>query len=307
MRIRKRQFTVMLGFALAAAFFLVGVANATGSATPVGPTWDFTVSGAKLGSASLTFYSDPINGNTISGYVLVIPSAASAANTGHTVGFGYTTLTGEWEFNQSGQIVGFMNNPSSETVRLDIATFSGSVASNGNSFVFSGQTVDGNLTFNGVQMQMQTNLPPLWTIEKIMKGAVTFTEIYVATQDPQLGGYSNLYDFAGEGADICIWGMGTLSKGTNFGIAFTEYPMPDSGNCSDITPTFLQSGSTRIAKKPALAVAGGVGLNPNPPPASGIVSAGVGKINLNTGVANLVGYQEGDPATKVTIPVFCQE
>ncbi|MFZ0930081.1 MAG: hypothetical protein WAN11_15860 [Syntrophobacteraceae bacterium] len=305
MRIGKRQFTVILWVVFAAAFFLGGVANAAGWVSPVGPTWDFTVSGAKLGSACLIFSSDP---NTVTGYILVIPSSTSAGTIDHAVSFGFTTLSGMWEFDQNGQVVGFMNNPPSDTVRLDITTFSGGVSSNGNVFKMSGQTVDGNLTFNGVQMALQTPLPELWTIEKIIKGDVTFTEIYVAQQDPELGGYYNLYDFAGWGADICVWGTGALSKQYNFGISFTEYPMPASGDCNDITPSLVHAGSTRIGtKKAAVAVSGGGGLGPSgPPPSTGIGSAGIGKINLKTGVANLAGYQEGSPMTKVTLPVFCQ-
>jgi len=297
----------MLGVAFAAAFFLGGVANAAGWVSPVG-TWDFTVSGAKLGTTCLTFYDDIIHGKTISGYLLVIPASVNEGATGQVVSFGYATLSGLWEFNQSGQVVGYLNNPPSETVRLDIDSFTGGVTSNGNVFTISGQTVNGNLTLKGVPMAMQTYIPDVWTIEKIIKGDVTFTEIFFAQQDPDLGGYNNLYDFAGWGADICIFGMGALSKVNNFGIAFTEYPMPDSGDCSDITPSFV-TGSIRVsAKKAAFAVSGGAGLGPpGPPPSTGIGSAGVGKINLQTGVANLAGYQEGTPATKVTMPVFCQE
>ncbi len=319
MRIRKRQFTVMLGVAFAAALFLGGVANATSWVTPViGTPWDFTVSGAKLGSGAITFWDD----NTITGYVLVIPASTKNGQAGQAVSYGFFDLEGEWEFNQSGQIVGFMNNDPSETVRLDIDNFSGSVSSNGQSqsFKFTGQTVDGSLTFNGAPIQMQTNPPSLWTINKIMQGAVTFTEIYNTWQDVEYGGYNNLYDFSGVGADICIWGMGAISRGNsssaNFGIEIVEYPMPTSGGCESITPTFALAGSGRVARKTALAVAGGAGLNPNPPPATGIGSAAIGKIkfqgvdgggNATTSTATSAGYQEGSPPTKVTIPVFCQE
>jgi hypothetical protein len=297
----------MLGVAFAAAFFLGGVANATGWVSPVG-TWDFTVSGAKLGTVYLTF-NDDIHGKTISGYINVIPGfTPKQTATGETVTFGFATLTGLWEFNQNGQVVGFLNNPPTDTVRLDIESFTGGVSSNENVFTMTGQTLNGPLTLNGVQMQVQTPLPDVWTIQKIMQGDVTFTEVFFAQQDPDLGGYNNLYDFAGWGADICIFGVGTLSKGNNFGITITEYPMPDSGGCESITPSFAQAGTKQTGRKAALAVSGKVGLGPpGPPPSTGIVSSAIGKINLHTGVANLAGYETGDPAAKVTMPVFCQE
>jgi hypothetical protein len=281
-KIKKRQFAVMLWVAVAAAFSIGGTARAA-EVSPVG-IWDFTVTGAKLGSASLEFVNNPdptIPGGLISGSILVVPAPHNTVASGQIQSFGFTPLTGEWQFDSQGRVVGFLNNPPADTVRLDIASLQGSVAPNGTVFTLTGQTVDGKLKLNGVPFKQLTSLPNLWTIEKMEKGKVTFTEIFVATPDPFGVGDNNLYGFSGEGADICIFGYGALSKGNNFGIAFSEFPMPTDPtlDCSSIDPA-TDSG--------------------------GVVSAGVGKISLQTGTAKLSGTQEGSPGTPVSMPIFCQ-
>lgn len=276
MRIGKRQFKVMLWIAGGALFFLGGVANAA-FVSPVG-TWDLTVSGAKLGSAYLTFNDD----GTITGYILVIPAHGNTGGATHTASFGFATLSGEWEPNQYGQIAGFLNNPPSDTVRLDITSFLGRVSKNGKVFSITGQTADGNVALKGVPFAELTALPSTWTIDKELtsgpvKSRLIWTEIFSAQPDPFLGG-NNLYDLQGAGADLCIFGFAALSKNNNLNIAISEFAMPDNMDCTTVDPTTT----------------------------TGVVSATVGRINLRSGVAKLSGVEEGSPPIKISMPVFCQ-
>ncbi len=272
----------MLCVTVAAAFFLGGTARAAAWVSPVG-VWDFTVTGAKQGSAFLEFanYQDTtIPGGVVGGSILVIPASGNRVPSGQVQSFGFTQLAGEWEFNSQGQVVGFLNNAPADTIRLDITSLKGSVAKNGTGITLTGQTVDGNVILSGVPFKELTSLPNLWTIEKMVKGKLIFTEIFLAMQDPFSVGNNNLYGLSGEGADICIFGYGALSRGNNFGVAFMEYPMPTdpTQDCSSIDTTT----------------------------ATGVGSAGIGKINLKTGVAKLSGVQEGSPSAPVSMPVFCQ-
>jgi hypothetical protein len=279
MNIRKRQFTVMLWVAVAAAFFLGGTASAATYVSPVGE-WDFTVTGAKNGSAYLRFDPD----QTITGFILVVPAGKGGKD--HVASFGFGILTGEWQVDQRGQIVGYLNNDAKSDVRLDITSFSGKVKKKGASFTFpfNGITEDGKVAFNGAPFKVLSALPTAWTIQKKAKKALLFTEIFTALPDAILGSY-NVYALDGEGADKCIKGYGVLSRSTNLNISFIEYPRPDSNLCSDVKPTD-----------------------------TGVGSAGVGKVKLNedgsgnvvTGKASLAGVQEGSSQITVSMPVFCQ-
>ena len=272
MKIRKRQLGLMFLVAVAAIFSLGGTAASATWTSPTGE-WDFTVTGAKKGSAYLSFNSD----QTIAGYILVVPSPGNKGGKDHVSTFGFAFLTGQWQFDSRGQIVGFLNNDPSTEVRLDTTSFTGKVKKNGVGFTITGVTEDGKLTFTGVPFQTLTPLPTVWTIQKKAKKRLIFTEIFDAQPDTTVPDH-NLYDLFGEGANLCIYGHGVLSKSNNFNVSFVEYPKPDSSDCSDI----------------------------NPATATGVGSAGVGKINLNTGKATLTGAQEGSPSLPVSMPVFCQ-
>src|SRR5208337_3520719 len=101
-------------------------------------TWDFTVSGAMSGSAYLTFDAPTVNQDltvnpgVVSGYIIAVPATvglSSGINLNPTT-FGYATLNGQWQMDGN-QVVGFLYTPPSDPVRLDIASFSGTVAANG--------------------------------------------------------------------------------------------------------------------------------------------------------------------------------
>ena len=272
MRFRGKQLRLMLWVAVVATFFLGGTAASAAYTSPTGE-WDFTVTGAKQGSAYLSFNSD----QTITGYILVIPSRGNKGGKDHSRSFGFALLAGQWQFDHRGQVVGFLNNDASHQVRLDITSFLGRLKKDGKGFTITGQTEDGRVTLNGVPFQTLPPLSTVWTIQKKVKKSLIFTEIFDVQPDTTLQGY-NLYDLYGEGADICIYGYGVLSKSNNLNIAFKEFPKPDTNDCSDIDSAT----------------------------ATGILSAGVGKINLSTGRASLTGYQEGSKSTNVSMPVFCQ-
>jgi hypothetical protein len=78
--------------------------------------------------------------------------------------FGFTTLWGQWEFDERGRVVGFLTCPASvtdTTRRIDITAFWGSISSSGKSFVMTGQTEDGNVAFRGVPFATLTVFPPV--------------------------------------------------------------------------------------------------------------------------------------------------
>jgi len=107
---------LLAGCVLAGAF--AGVAQVQ-PASPVG-NWDFVVSGAEQGVAFLTFNAD----NSIGGWEVITfrPNnnvstseigrnggvSSNAAPTVDFFFFGYTPVTGNWNFATSGQIVGFV-------------------------------------------------------------------------------------------------------------------------------------------------------------------------------------------------------
>jgi hypothetical protein len=292
MRITRKQFAVMLWVAVAVTFFLGGSASAiTAFNSPVGQ-WDFTVTGAKKGTAFLEFGPiDPISGLAgVSGYVLVIPGTSKGGADGVS-SYGFAWVYGMWQFDSKGKVVAYLYNNPAETVRLDVTSFTGKVNNNFTKFTATGQTEDGKLSFSGVQSQAPvTSLPNVWTIEKKSKKNVAFTEIFIA--ETSATGNGNLYGLSGEAANLCISGYGAVSKGNNFYVNLWEAAMPDdpAKTCADVD---FSTGS-------------------------GIVgSAAIGKIKIKTdgfsnvtGQANLSGVTQtvetsGKPA-KITMPVYCQ-
>jgi hypothetical protein len=283
---------MMLWVAVTAGFFLGG--TATGAVTfnsPVGQ-WDFTVTGEKQGTLFLDFADD----NTVTGYILVIPGTL---NSKKVVSYGFAWLAGEWQFDQKGNVDAFLYNDPSETVRLDVTTFTGKVKTSKGvavSFSATGQNEDGNLSFSGVPSVAPTaTLPGVWTIEKEAQGNVIFTEIFSAQQatdtNGNIVGNGNLYLLLGEAADLCVMGYGSVSKRNNFYVNIWEVPMPAlPSTCADID----------------FATAAGE-----------VVSTAIGKISIKTdafdnatGSATLSGItQTADTAakgTKISMPVFCQ-
>jgi hypothetical protein len=282
MKIIRQYLIVSLWVALSVTFCLGGAAY--GQVSPVGQ-WDFTVSGAKSGSAYLTFNLD----NTVTGYILVIPNTVTA-NEKNVPGFGYAQLSGLWQMDSTQlQVAGFLTAlPPTTGVRIDITSFMGNVSNRGETFTIAGVTLDGNVTLSGVPYQAYTDLPSTWTITKTVKGQLTYTEITSVTADQSLGVNGHLYDFSsGEGADICLFGNGVLSTPTNshvshFGISYQEFAMPtDDSGCGSIDPT-----------------------NSSSPPLHVVTSFGT--LDLTTGKATLTGYENGTPPIKVTTPMVCQ-
>jgi len=263
----------MSGLAVACAFFIGGAAY--GANSPLG-TWDFTLSGAKLGSAYLTFNPD----GSITGYIIESPTTGvqTGGINSHPLGFGYAQLSGMWQ-PDGNQVVGFLANPPTDAMRLDITSFTGTVSNNLESFAIAGVTENGNVTLSGAPFVQSQTLPQVWTIEMTTQGGrLIFTEIFNATPDQTIGG-GNLYDLVGQGSDICVFGYGALSKGVNFNVSITQYQMPAGGDCSS-----LDTSS-----------------------ATGTMSAGTGRINPRTFTANLSGFQDGSTTSRVSMPVICQE
>ena len=271
MKIGKRYLIVLLG-AFTALYFNCGAAH--GASSPLG-TWDFTVSGGKSGSASLTFHRD----YSIVGYILVIPKSYKNEGTILTANFGFAKVKGQWQPDGK-NIVGYLYNDPSETVRLDFPSLKGAVSAGGNSFVFNAQNEDGNVKFSGVPMPAAPHetMPINWTINLTTQGIVMYTEFLTALPDE-----NNLYTLTGVGANYCVYGYANLSRGKNLGVALWEFPMTDT-SCPAWSSTPDNS-----------AVLGGVAL---------------GSITINpdsqSGSTTLKGVQQGSPGPKVTMKVLCQ-
>ena len=303
MTIRKGCLFAILWGLLWAAFWPGNTAY--GASSAVG-TWDFTVSGAKSGSAYLTFNRDytirgftlvtptsagnsnsitapgidyaPLSGQ-ICGITAITPISSGNGNSSTTPGIGFAPLRGQWGMDGA-HVVGFLyNTPSTDTNRLDITSFSGTVSNNQQSFAISGITLDGNVKLSGARpISNSAHLTGNWTIKKSVKGKLIFDEVFVALPDLTMGN-GTLYDLTGCGADLCVFGYGVLSKGNRLNVTIKEFPMPADGSaCS--TLSYSSDGGT--------------------------ISAAAGVINLGSGRATLSGVQSGSPQVKVSMPVICQ-
>jgi len=191
-------------------------------------------------------------------------------------------------------VVGFLENWASSEVRLDVWSFVANIK-NGK-MAMTGQMEDGTVSFSGKPATVLPDLAGVWNINKTTqvnkkskKGTKTYTEIFNVTPvDESLGDPAyNLYaltgagvNFPGGAADLCVWGMAILSKGTypngnNLNIALWEYEMPDSQDCSEVDRESNWVGS-----------------------------ATTGLLNYETRKGKLVGTQNQKPPY-VIMPVFC--
>jgi hypothetical protein len=271
----KRHLGVILVVVAAVLCAMCGAIEA--SPSPVGQ-WEFVLSGVKQGTAFLEFTVENTNPGyvgLVSGYILCIPAGGSTGKKDQTVVYGFAALNGLWHFDQQGHVVGFLYNPPEQTVRFDITSFKGTLANASLNLI--GQHADGNIIFTGVPSAQYKDLTGAWTIERIAKQTLIFAEIMVAAPDSSMGN-NNLYDLSGEAADTCTFGFGALYRNDSFAVALWEYAMPKSENCADVD----------LTSAPEMA------------------SAAIGKINLNTGQAQLTGNQGSGIPVKISMPVYCE-
>lgn len=271
------RFLAVTWLLCAMALLLCGeVAVAATYVSPVG-TWDFTVSGCKTGAANLIFNND----YTVTGFTVVVPGAKDKGGTDGVAEFGYAVFSGQWYFNQKGQVAGYLQNPASYSTRLDIDSFVGKVSSDRKSFTFTGSNEDGNLKFTGVPFKQLAFLPTTVSLQKTMKRRPTFTELFSVEAVPD--GNGNLYQLNpapdNSAANLCVEGVALLSRANNLTLALYEYKMPTSGDCNDIT------SSTKTS----------------------VGSAATGRLNLKTNIGTLKGVEQGTNvhgSLNITMPVF---
>lgn len=181
--------------------FCVLSAAAHAQNSPVGQ-WNLRVSGIVKGDVYLTFTA----GGTITGYIgLGRNLKAKVPDTIETVTFGTFNLTGEWNFNEKGRVVGYFAGIV-EDLEFNVNSFTAKVQ--GGKMTMNAQSNDGPLTFKGELAVTLTDITGEWNIkvrerEKGEKQEEVFTEVLDLTPS----GFINVYDALGVGANYTVCGF----------------------------------------------------------------------------------------------------
>ncbi len=227
----KKSIIAGVWLALVSALFLVG----NSSAGPISPsggigtkTWDFTITGANLGAAYLTFSDDGVD-RLITGYINVAPGQGIE---GMDLTLGMTYVYGQWSFDEKNRVIAYLNNEPTEEVRFDVTNLVGVVSKGEKKLNLVGQTVYGKLKFSGKVAEPLDALPEYWSVVVNKKESMmTFVQVFSVFPTGDL----NLYGMTGLAADRCLIGSALLSKSNDLVVTIGEAPMPDSLDCSTVS------------------------------------------------------------------------
>jgi hypothetical protein len=232
-------------------------------------TWDVSIKGSNKGSGYLTF--DDF-GN-VSGNILVVPMPTERQL--DVVSFGHYTMEGIWNFNQKGDIVGFLMCATDADPRLDIYSFKGKVK--GNKITLNANATNGKLTLQGGPAAALDDFTGIWTVKvNVIQGEKSESYIQILKALPRLENL-NTYDLFGVAADKCLFGTGMLGIGNRIGMVVSEYEMPDPGEtCEDLDPTTSE----------------------------GLGRGAVGLLNSTKTQARMKGSEEGGEKTRVMMQLL---
>lgn len=228
---------------LLAAFTLVASA-AVGQLqpkSPVGPTWDCVLGGARNGVAYITFFDD----GTFSGYEVLVPRAPAAPKpslvsvipgsnglgqqpgassaTNRTELFGACPVSGRWGFDSKGRIMGsFLEVAYSKAATTAEGTsaftntvnFLGTVVP-GKRLTLLGKSSLGGANYRGVPALALPDIGGLWRGVK-QQNRVAAYEFFQLTNTVYT---PNSYVVSGEGAGYTYQGLALLSSQKKFALA----------------------------------------------------------------------------------------